>query len=419
MRFKFLFVFLILWLGVSRAFASPASDLATQFLNYLQNYYVEPEKLDLKAIKSQLEIAVSNVCGEDASCPTNKIHDELGKIANALPDKTSRFLSPEQAAQKRSEARGDTLNDARFGLGIEVRQNLVYRVLDNSPADKAKVMVGDVIKSISRNNQVWTKKLEFSDNTPVTISLERRAVKFEKSMSPELGWLTNLAFPEAGLPKPKIGYVRIPSFRLSGTATRVHEQIAKLVSSGAGSLILDLRFNTGGLLEEMLLTLSAFHEGAAMQLRSRGATQLYSLKNGGIEAVVGTKISRYALPKATTFKGNLIVLSNSSTASAAELMALILQRNQTARFIGETSYGLCQTALAPLQLLDQSELRLAAVKNLFSDGESIPEKLEPDYSMTDDLTALEQGHDLVLETALKWLQPINLSVRSILEQTLF
>jgi hypothetical protein len=69
--------------------------------------------------------------------------------------------------------------------------------------------------------------------------------------------------------------------------------------------------------------------------------------------------------------------------------------------------------------LDQSELRLAAVKNLFSDGESIPEKLEPDYSMNDDLTALEQGHDLVLETALKWLQPVNLSLRSILEQNLF
>ena len=126
-----------------------------------------------------------------------------------------------------------------------------------------------------------------------------------------------------------------------------------------------------------------------------------------------------ALPKPTVFKGNLIVLTNSSTVSAAELMALILQREQLARFIGEPSYGLCQTALAPLQLLDQSELRLAAVKNLFGDGESIPEKLEPDYNMTDDLVALEQGHDLVLEIALKWLQPVNLSIKSILEQILF
>jgi carboxyl-terminal processing protease len=419
MGFKILLVSLLLWLGVSRAFASPASDLATQFLGYLENYYVEPEKIDLKALKSGLEIAVANLCSEDANCPTSKIHDELSKIAKALPDKTSRFLSPEQAAQKRSETRGDTLNDARFGLGIELRQNLVYRVLDNSPADKARVMIGDVIKSISRNNQVWTKKLEFNDNTPVTFVLERRGVKFIKSMSPELGWLTNLGFPESGLPKPKIGYLRIPSFRLSGTAARVHEQIAKLVSSGASALILDLRYNTGGLLEEMLLTLSAFHDGAALQLRSRGANQLYSLKNGGIEAAVGNKSSRYALPKPTSFKGNLIVLTNSSTASAAELMALILQREQLARFVGEPSYGLCQTALAPLQLLDQSELRLAAVKNLFADGETIPEKLEPDYSMTDDLTALEQGHDLVLETALKWLQPVNLSVRSMLKQPWF
>ncbi len=419
MRFKLWLVFLLLWLGVSRAFTSPASGLATQFLGYLNDYYVEPEKLDLKAIKSGLEIAIANLCGEDENCPTSKIHDELSKITKALPDKTSRFLNPDQAAQKRSEALGDTLNDARFGLGIELRQNLVYRVLDNSPADKARMMVGDVITSISRNNQTWTKKLEFGDNTPVTISLERRGVKFVKSMSPELGWLTNLGFPESSLPKPKIAYLRIPSFRLSGTAARVHEQLAKLVAGGANSLILDLRFNTGGLLEEMLLTLSAFHDGAALKLRSRGATQLYNLKNGAIEATVGNKTSRYALAKPASFKGNLIVLTNSSTASAAELMALILQREQLARFIGEPSYGLCQTALAPLQLLDQSELRLAAVKNLFADGESIPEKLEPDYSLTDDLTALEQGHDLLLETALKWLQPINLSFKSILEQPPF
>jgi carboxyl-terminal processing protease len=418
-RFKLLLVFLLVWLGLSRGFASPASDLAAQFLGYIEDYYVEPEKLDLKSLKSGLEIALANLCGEDANCPTSKIHDELSKITRALPDKTSTFLSPEQAAQKRSEARGDTLNDARFGLGIQLRQNLVYRVLDNSPADKARVMIGDVIKSISRNNQIWTKKLEFSDNTPVTFAFERRGVKFEKSMSPELGWLTNLGFPETYLLKPKIGFLRIPSFQMSGTAARVHEQLAKLIGGGASSLILDLRFNTGGLLEEMLLSLSAFHDGAAMQLRSRGTAQLYSLKNGGIEAILGNKTSRYALPKPTSFKGNLIVLTNSSTASAAELMALILQREQIARFVGEPSYGLCQTALAPLQLIDQSELRLAAVKNLFADGETIPEKLEPDYSMTDDLTALEQGHDLVLETALKWLQPVNLGVKSLLEQPWF
>jgi carboxyl-terminal processing protease len=418
-RLKILFVVFIVWFGLARAWASPASDLAAQFLGYLENYYVEPEKLDLKNLKNQLAIVLANQCKDDTACSTSKIHDELAAIAKALPDQTSRFLTPDEAAQKRLEARGDTLNDARFGLGFELRKNLVYRVLDNSPADKAGLAVGDTIKSINRNNQPWTKNLEFSDNTPVTVALERRGVKLEKSMSPELGWLTNLRFPEARLQRLKVGYIRIPSFRLAGTAARVHALIANQVLKGAQSLILDLRFNTGGLLEEMLLTLSAFYEGDAMHLRSRGATQLYSLKNGGIEAAVGTKVSRYALPQATKFRGNLIVLTNSSTASAAELFALILQRQQLARFVGESSYGLCQTALAPLQLLDQSELRLAAVKNLFSDGESIPSKLEPDYTMTDDLTALEQGHDLVLETAVQWLEPVSLSVRAWFEPNLF
>jgi carboxyl-terminal processing protease len=184
-------------------------------------------------------------------------------------------------------------------------------------------------------------------------------------------------------------------------------------------LVLDLRFNTGGLLDEMLLTLSAFVDGDVLRLRSRNATQLYSLKNGGIEAVSGAKTSRLALEQATKFKGNLIVLTNSSTTGAAELFALILQRQQATRFIGEASYGLCQTALAPLQLLDQSELRLAAVKNLFSDGEEIPARLEPDYAMVDDLVALEQGHDLVLEAAVSWLEPVSFNLQAWLLPRLF
>ena len=411
---------MILWCFAGFAQASPASELSAQFLSYLENYYVEPEKLDLKSLKNRLDGVLSKECNDDTSCPSSKLHNELSAIAKSLPDKTSRFLSPEEAAKKRLEAKGDTLNDARFGLGLELRKNLVYRVLDNSPADKAGVLIGDVIKTISRNNQTWTKNLEFSDNTPVTFNLERRGVKFEKSMTPELGWLTNLLFPELQVLKPaRVGYIRISSFRLSGTAARVHALIAKHLATRATSLVLDLRFNTGGLLDEMLLTLTAFVDGDVLRLRSRNATQLYSLKNGGIDAVNGAKTSRLSLEQATKFKGNLIVLTNSSTASAAELFALILQRQQAARFIGESSYGLCQTALAPLQLLDQSELRLAAVKNLFSDGEEIPAKLEPDYAMVDDLVALEQGHDLVLETAVSWLEPVSFSLQTWLLPRLF
>ena len=411
---------MLLWFGSGLAQASPASELSAQFLGYLEKYYVEPEKLDLTSIRNRLANVLNKECNDDANCPSSKLHSELSAITKSLPDKTSRFLSPDEAAQKRLEAKGDSLNDARFGLGLELRKNLVYRVLDNSPADKAGVLIGDVIKNVTRNNQPWSKNLEFADNTPITFMLERRGVKLEKSMSPELGWLTNLLFPESRVLKPaRVGYIRIPSFRLSGTAARVHALIAKHLASRATSLVLDLRFNTGGLLDEMLLTLSAFVEGDVLQLRSRNASQIYSLKNGGIEATSGTKTTRFSLEQPTQFKGSLIVLTNSSTASAAELFALILQRGQTARFIGESSYGLCQTALAPLQLLDQSELRLAAVKNLFGDGEPIPSKLEPDYEMVDDLVALEQGHDLVLETAVSWLEPVNINLHAWLMPRLF
>ncbi len=407
MRSKILLILLFLGLAAPGVQASPASDLAAQFLNYLENYYVEPEKLELAKIRARLNETLTTECADDTNCPSSKLHAELNMIAKALPDKTSRFLSPEEAAQKRLEAKGDNLNDARFGLGLELKKNLVYRVLENSPADKAGVLVGDIVTSVSRNNQTWGKELKFLDNTPVLFELERRGVKLEKSMSPELGWLTNLLFPEMRLQKPKIAYIRIPSFRLQGTAARVHDLLAK--QAGLESVILDLRFNTGGLLEEMLLTLSAFFEGDAIRLRAREVSQLYSLKNGGIETKVAGKTTRFALEHPTRFKGTLIVLTNAKTASAAELFALILQRQEAARFIGESSYGLCQTALAPLQLLDQSELRLAAVKNLFSDSQSMPVKLEPDYAMLDDLKALSEGHDLILETATKWLEPVGLN----------
>jgi carboxyl-terminal processing protease len=412
MRHKFPLVFVLIFCTVARAWASPASEVSAQFLNYLENYYVEPDKLDLKTVRERLTVALGQECAEDANCPSSKIHAELSAIVKSFPDKTSRFLTPQEAAQKRLEAKGDSLTDARFGLGLELRKSMVYRVLDNSPADKAGVLIGDVVLNIVRNNQPWTKNLEFSDNAPVTFMLERRKVALEKSMIPELGWLTNLAFPEARVLKPgRVGYIRVPSFRMAGTAARVHAQIANLLSARAPALILDLRFNSGGSLDEMLLTLSGFMDGEVLQLRARNAAQVYSLKNGGIDAVNGGKTSRYALEKPTSFKGSLIVLTNSSTSNAAELFALILQRRQVARFIGESSFGQCQTALAPLQLLDQSELRLATVKNLFANGETIPDKLEPDYAMIDDFAAIKQGHDLVLETAVSWLEPANLLIK--------
>ena len=191
---------------------------------------------------------------------------------------------------------------------------------------------------------------------------------------------------------------------MPGTATRVHSLLSSLQSRNPRGLIVDLRFNTGGYLEEALLSLSAFlPDGAVMQLQSRSAVSTYSLRAGGVETIVGENVKRSAVSFAVRWQTPTVVLMNASSSSASEVFAIIMKRGGSS-IVGEVSAGRARYAALPIKLSDGSELRLAVTRNAYPNGDLFPQNVAPTEQVKDDPMLLTKGADPVLEAAVKLLE---------------
>ncbi len=394
--------FLVWFLFGSVAAASPASDLVKQYLEFVTEYHVDADTLDVSSLKTRVQNALQERCGTEATCAAIKIYDDLKRITQNL-DASSSFVALPDLERIRLEQLGDASLDTRFGLGIELRENIVYRVLAGSSAAEMGLKRGDKILSMSRENKPWSvSQNTFPDATPVVLRLERAGQVFDLTVVPASGLLMGLLSPEGKLLEHGTAYVRIPSFKAIGTAQKVHNLLSNLVSRGAKSLVLDLRFNTGGYLDETLLTLSAFFQGEVLKMRSRVGILTYTLKNGMLEAIGNS--NKVTLEFPSVFTGKVVVLVNNQTSSAAEVMGLAWQRASYTKFIGESTAGRSKYATLPLRLLEGSELRLAVIRHLYPSEEPLLEKIIPDLAIKDDLQALTKGTDPLLEAAIKQIE---------------
>ena len=388
------------FLLLGAATASPASDLAQQYLEFVTQYHVDADSLNIEAIKAKASTAVVLRCGADANCAAGRIYDDLKRITLSL-DTSSSFIAQPDLERIRLEQLGDANLDVRFALGIEVRDSIVYRVISGSSAADNGIKRGDKIVSISREGKVWTQNT-FPDAAPVVVRIERAGQAFDLTVTPASGLLMGLLAPEGRLLENGIAYLRIPSFKAIGTAQKVHNLLSSLTARGATKLVLDVRFNGGGYLDEALLTLSAFFQGEVLKMRSKLGILTYTLKNGGLEAIGNS--NKVSLEFPYEFRGKTVVLVNAQTSSASEVLCLAWQRSSYTKFIGEPSAGRSKYATLPLRLLDGSELRLAVIRHLYPSEEPLLDKLIPDMAIKDDLQALSKGSDPMLEAAIKQLE---------------
>ncbi len=410
-RHRFSISLLITALMTGLAFSSPASDLAAQFQSYLRRYYVDPSKLDFVAIRGQLERSLKTNCaGED--CAAQKLHETLRGITRELPDGVSSFRTPEEVARLQLEQGGDASQDRRYDLGWEVRRDkqnrdVVVRLLEGGPAALAGVQIGDVIEEASHGSSVGTlRDVSFTNSSAAGLTILRRDKRLNVYVTPVTGTITTMLQPNAKLlavRNAKVLYLRVPSFRSIGTAQRLHDAISKFSSQNPAALVLDLRYNSGGFLDEAMLFLGALTEGPVLQLKSRQATQTYSVQDGTLEVDAPTSRT-VTLDRYTRFEGPIFALINASTSSSAEILVALLAHDHLARVIGEATRGLAAYAVLPLRMTDGSELRLASVQNYFADDEALSKNVMPNRVIPDDLIALTEGKDVMLEEVMTELE---------------
>jgi carboxyl-terminal processing protease len=245
-------------------------------------------------------------------------------------DRFSDYFSPEHLEQFNEQISG---HFSGIGLSVkEVKRGLeVERAFAGSPAARAGIEAGDAIVSVDGsslagvNSAVATEKIKGPEGTDVVVGvLDAKSGKVRKvRLTRAQVSLPNVTSRVKTVKGRKLGYIRFLSFS-EGAHAELREAVAKVEGEGAEGIVLDLRGNGGGLLEEAVLTASIFLPKDEVVVTTESRTQ------GDAEyKTVGENLPK--LP--------LVVLIDRNTASAAEILTAALADDAGATVVGTRSYG--------------------------------------------------------------------------------
>lgn len=291
-------------------------------------------------------------------------------------DRFTEYFSPEALAAFNEQIEG------RFsGVGlsvIEVPKGLrVAQVFPGSPAEEAGIEVGETIVSVDGKSIAGTSSAEATklikgpEGTEVTLGV--RAAKSGKPRKLTLTraevTLPNVSSRVEEVDGRKLGYVRLLSFS-QGAHGQLAQGVEKAKKKGAEGIVLDLRHNPGGLLDEAVLTASLFLPEDEVVVRTNSRTQGES-----VHKTTDGQISK--LP--------IVVLIDRGTASAAEILAAALADDAGAEVVGNRSYG--KGVFQEEQgLSNGGALKLTVGEYFTPDGVNLAEShgIHPDVKVQDD-----------------------------------
>ncbi len=296
--------------SATAAAASPNEFLTnfTEALDVIQKTYadkVSPDKLVFSAIKGMLR----------ALDPHSSFFDRK-EFSRLREDQHSKY----------------------FGLGIRVRplfrdqgrHVIVEPPSIDTPAQRKGLRAGDVITHIEGEPiDDWTSDdvvshLKGPKGTAVNITIERPGVRQPLQFTIERAEIPLFTIPYAFEIKPGIGYVKIDRFSES-TSSELDTKLEELDSANLSGLILDLRDNPGGLLNQAIDISDFFLPRGELVVSTKGRAE------GSAKAYRARNKEKIQVP--------LVVLINRHSASASEIVAGALQDHDRALIVGETSFG--------------------------------------------------------------------------------
>ncbi|GLI35840.1 S41 family peptidase [Desulforhabdus amnigena] len=284
-------------------------------------------------------------------------------------DPHSSFLKPEDYKELQIETKG------KFGgLGIEIsiRDGVLTVVspLEDTPADKAGIQANDqIIKIDDQPTQDMSlmdavQKMRGPKGTKVKLTIirkgERKPLEFE--LTRDIIAIQSIKFRTLD---PGYGYLRISSFQ-SGTTSDLRKALDKLEEENRplNGLVLDLRNDPGGLLDQAVEVSDEFLDKGLI-VYTGGRLESQKMR---FEAHKNSKPRDYPI----------IVLVNSGSASASEIVAGALQDHKRALILGEPTFGKGSVQTV-IPLSDGSALRLTTSLYYTPSGRSIQAKgIEPD-----------------------------------------
>ncbi|MFT3997208.1 MAG: S41 family peptidase [Asticcacaulis sp.] len=286
-------------------------------------------------------------------------------------DPHSNYLSADDYTDLQERTKG-----AYGGIGLEVQSEdgavKVVTPMDDTPAMKAGIASGDYITAINGtsilglrlNEAVAQMKGEPNTELTLTIYREGRDEPFDVSLKREV---INVKSVKARM-EGEYGYLRISNFN-ENTARESYEALSELRKANPGmkGLVLDLRNNPGGLLDQSVGVADLFLEGGEV-VSQRGRRP--------------DDITRYQAHKGDIMQGKpIVVLTNPGTASAAEIVAGALQDQKRATTVGLTTFGK-GSVQSVINLGENRAVKMTIARYYTPSGRSIQKTgIEPDLEV--------------------------------------
>lgn len=355
-----------------------------------KNYYKIDKTSSNKDYLKELEYAYNNILNSYVEKVDEKelTNAAIKGMYNYLGDPYTSYLDKDSTDNLMDRLKGEYK-----GIGVEITTNesgtVVMTVFENSPAEEAGIMVGDIItkvKGVDVNGKTTSEVSNMIKSTNGNVEIEVNRGGITKTLTLKVSTVSIKSVIKNKY--DKTGYLRIETFS-NTTYKQFKESLETLEKDGIENLIVDVRNNGGGFLNSAVEIAELFVEKGK---------PIYGLQ---------TKDKKEMYKDTTKEKRDykVIVLINGGSASASEVLAAALKESYGATLLGTKSYGK-GTVQDTSELESGGMIKYTTAYWLTPKGVTINEKgLTPDFEVTgsfkDDMT-LE--NDVELQTAINNLK---------------
>ena len=329
------------------------------------------------------QIVSENYVDADAVTTDALVDGAITGLVDGLGDRGhSRYLSPEMASVER-----ESLNGTFEGIGAYLSERdgfvIIAAPIPGTPAERAGIRPGDRILTVDgvdvRSDSVSELQSKVRGPSGSTVQLE---------VLHDDGSIEQMSITRASIDIPSVTWGMLPNnvahIHLNQFSAQAEDDIKEALiaanQAGATHIILDLRNNPGGYVDQLMRV--------AAQFLPKGSTVLIEEDRDGTRTPYTTDSTGLAntIP--------MVVLINSNSASAAEILAGAFKSAKRAPIIGEPTFGTA-TVLRPFDLDEGAEIRLGTSQWLTPEGEVVRGKgIDPDT-----LIALSNLSDIVMPAA--------------------
>ncbi len=342
--------------------------------------------------------------------PAELTYGAIRGMVAALGDPYSRFMTPEQYDEFKTEASGQFegigayLEERTVGEAGQI-EVVIFSIIPGGPASEADIRPGDIVLGVDNESvkgkhvSAVAELIRGPEGTQVTLTLRRQGCA-EPLTVPVSRRQVTLPPPEHEVIDEKIGYVWLHTFNKQAEA-QLREAIDELLAENIEALLLDLSDNGGGLLDQAISVTSLFYEDdPVVYVRERGR-QLQPLNALSDQAIVPADMP-------------VVVLVTAGSASASEIVAGALQDLERATVVGQNTFGKAKVqTLIPLN--DGSALALSTAvyltpskRDLSKMGDDEKRGVKPDIQLPgfepDGSLTAREWHDNMVDQAVDVLK---------------